>query len=323
MAFIMAMPVFFLYSSRIEKTRVVTITKPIVITQARKTPAFYLYQHAQNLEIKKDDSETKTSTFLNAESFSVATQPLALAEMKLDREEIGTKTDYGFQLSEQEIARRPNINLPALPTSNFEESPATQVQINPAPLQKWATVKGKFEVKDGVGVVDHIVEVKRVEEGQTREVGRVDLKAGIYSIDIENPQGYLIAQIKDRSGFLIGEDRQKIVNLANHGNYFDGPFIRVGQPPQMAANPEFPPTIASGGRKPSSDVRSQSAKPAPSTVVASLFSQQLNLEKPNALFGNISKNSSTIAVIEDQKNTYAQVVTIRQTGDEIRFGRPR
>ena len=318
MAFIMAMPVFFLYSSRIEKTRVVTITKPIVITQARKTPAFYLYQHAQNLEIKKDDSETKTSTFLNAESFSVATQPLALAEMKLDREEIGTKTDYGFQVSEQEIARRPNINLPALPTSNFEESSSTQVQINPAPLQKWATVKGKFEVKDGVGVVDHIVEVKRVEEGQTREVGHVDLKAGIYSIDIENPQGYLIAQIKDRSGFLIGEDRQKIVNLANHGNYFDGPFIRVGQPPQMAANPELPPTIASGSRKPSADVRSQSAKPAPSTVVASLFSQQLNLEKPNALFGNISKNSSTIAVIEDQKNTYAQVVTIRQTGDEIK-----
>ncbi len=318
MAFIMAIPVFFLYSSRIEKSRVVTITRPIVITQARKTPAFYLYQHAQNTEIRKNEDEIKNTTFLNAESVSLASQPLALAEMKLDREEIGSKNDYGFQLSVQENSRTATLNLPALPASLSGDSESPQVQINPAPLQKWATVKGKFEVKDGVGVVDHIVEVKRVEEGQIREVGHVDLKAGIYSIDIENPQGYLIAQIKDKSGILIGEDRQKIVNLANHGNYFDGPFIRVGQPPQMAVNPELPRPVASnGGVKPSPSVRNQSIPPMPSAVVASLFSQQLSLDKPTALFGNISKNSSTIAVIEDQKNIYAHVVSIRQTGDEI------
>ena len=317
MAVIMAIPVFFLYSSRIEKTRIVTITKPIVITQARKTPAFYLYQHAQNLEIKKDEPEIKNTTFLNAESFSLANQPLALAEMKLDREEIGTQRDYGFQVAAQKNERPPTFaeKPTKLPSTEYDSPQLPQIQINQAPMQKWATVKGKFEVKDGVGVVDHIVEVRRVEEGQTKEVGHVDLKAGFYSIDIENPQGYLIAQIKDRSGFLIGEDRQKIVNLANHGNYFDGPFIRVGLPPQMAANPELPQSIAAG--KPNPSVRNQSVEPARSAVVASLFSQQFNLDKPNAFFGNISKDSSTIATIEDNKNIYASVISIRQTGDEI------
>lgn len=316
-AMIMAIPILFIYSSRIDKSRVVAIATPLVITQARKTPAFYLYQQAQKLESKRVDPEVKNTTFLNTESAAEPIRTIALTEMKLDRQEIGSDQDYGFQVVKQKQKVLPALNKNIMAMAVTSENKPSILQPNSSSLQKWGTVRGKFEVKDGVGVIDHIVEVRRMEEGQVRELGQVDLRAGLYSIDIENPQGYLIAQIKDRNGVIIGEDRQKIINLASHGNYFEGPFIRVGKPSGMGANPSFPNNPSSSNVVSNSRGQAQQkSHEEPSTIIASLFSNQHQLEKSKDQFGNISRNSSTISLIEDQKNVYAKIISIRQTADE-------
>lgn len=331
-------PLFFLFSVKVEKNKVITISKPIVITQARKTPAFYLYQQANNLEKKEEEEEVSasvTTTLLSTEKINSVTLPVQLAEMKLSQSEIGSSVDYGFRIAQTQNKQMPSIVAPAVQeiqrNESLAETKTVLVQPNQSPLKKWATVRGKFEVKDGVGVVDHIVEISRVEEGQVREVGQIDLKAGLYSIDIESPQGELVARIKDRSGILIGMDTQKVINLQSRGQYFEGPFIRVGPPGGVAGNPVIPSgggqTIADnsshvglgrsapGARNLPNSAVSTKAKNDASGISVSLFSEQNRLEKPKDQFSNISQNSSTISLITDKNENYTNVVSIRQTAD--------
>ena len=304
-AVIMAIPILFFYSARLEKSRIVTITTPLVITQARKTPAFYLYQHAQKQILKTQSDEVMASTFMSTESLSSIVEPIVIAEMNLSRHELGSESDFGFRIAAITTAA-PEARVEQAITELSHKSQT----FNSSPIKKWGTVRGKFEVKDGVGIVDHIVEIKRIEEGQVRELGKVDLHAGYYSIDIETPQGYLIAQIKDRNGQLIGEDQQKMINLQSQGQYFEGPFIRVGRPQVMAFNPSRPP--------PRYAAKGPGAKQKPaSTIVASLFSKQHQLDQPDSEVLNISKHSSTVLTVEDLSQTNASMISIRQTGDVI------
>ena len=323
--------VLFFYSTSLEKSRVVTFAKPMVITQARRTPAFQLYQHALDKDQAPVEIIATETTFISTESLKLTIKPVIISEMILAQQEIGTKNDFGFQVSVSEKADSEKIENLVKSISQSAERPKS------SSIKKWGTIRGKFEVKDGVGVVDHIVEIKRIEEGQVRELGQIDLQAGSYAIDIENPQGTLIAQIKDKNGILIGEDQQKIMNLQSQGNYFEGPFIRVGRPQGIAANPGNSGGQPSYGKplggslatrnlannsrgKADPTVRSQSNQQVltePTSIVASLFSKQLQLENPKEQFLNISKNSSTISIIEDQKKIHQSIITIRQTADEI------
>ncbi|MFZ3230060.1 MAG: hypothetical protein WA160_07640 [Pseudobdellovibrio sp.] len=328
--FLLIVPLFFLFSIKVEKNKVITISKPIVITQARKTPAFYLYQQANKLDQDQTSEQIQNvaSTFLSTDKTIAVAPVVELVEMKFDQRDIGSEKDYGFQIAKfKPIQNEEKQNVDATQTIPYkdtlsENKPA--VVVNASPLKKWATVRGKFEVKDGVGVVDHIVEIKRVEEGQVREIGQIDLKAGSYSIDIESPQGELVAQITDRNGLLIGRDQQKVVNLQSRGSYFEGPFIRVGFSQQMAANPELPgkgderQTVAENrsGRTPANNSMARAKEDEfASGITASLFSDQHQLEKAKDQFGNISRTSSTISLIADKKLNYMNMITIRQTGD--------
>jgi len=333
-------PFFLLFSVKVEKNKVITISKPIVITQARKTPAFYLYQQTTNSEKKSEPEPTAVaSTFLSAEKTKLTPPPVQLAEMKFDCSEVGSNVDYGFKVAQDRTSYW-NRQVASAPVQEIQrnesltETKTVLVQPNQSPLKKWATVRGKFEVRDGVGVVDHIVEISRVEEGQVREVGQIDLRAGLYSIDIESPQGELVAQIKNRNGTLIGLDRQKVANLQSRGQYFEGPFIRVGPAETMAANPSIPSGGPSTGlladnksaSGPSRYTRGLMSQPAAkgvsikgkddtSGIVASLFSDQNQLDKPKDEFTNISSHSSTVSLLTDKNKIYYDVVSIRQTGD--------
>lgn len=322
------MPLFLLFSVKVEKNKVITISKPIVITQARKTPAFYLYKQANNLEKKVEMVAPVATTFLSTEKAEVIAPPVQLAEMKFDQREVGAGIDYGFRIAQ---SRPEPVSPPVQEIQRNESLSQTNtvlVQPNASPLKKWATVRGKFEVRDGVGVVDHIVEIKRVEEGQVREVGQIDLKAGLYSIDIESPQGDLVASIRDQSGVIIGLDQQKVINLQSRGQYFEGPFIRVGPAQGVGVNPVIPnngggQVVAGNGSGASRGGQSRSnvsqrvnnKSDDSSGIVASLFSDQNPLEKVKDQFSNISQNSSTISLLNDKKNIYAGMISVRQTGD--------
>ncbi len=295
------------FTSKTEQGRVVTIHRPIMITQERKTPAYYVYQQAKNLLPQKSEPINVPSTYLSNQSLSPPEIRIQTAEMKFSKKEI-----IANQLvnTARATASLPVIQPIQQPKSlTYQQvfganslSEATLLQASEAtslaPSKKWATIKGKFELIEGVGIVNHHIEIKRVEEGVIREVGYIDLKAGTYSIDIESPQGYLIAQIKDQNGGLIGEDRARLVNLHSRGSFVEGPFIRVGRPETIAANPK--PSSTAGLR---------------SGVTVSLFDNQNALDKPSDNFANISKFSSTISRVFDASRIYRDLVTIRHTGD--------
>lgn len=324
----------FLFSAKTEQTRVITIQKPLVITQERRTPAFYAYQQAQAILKNPTRAPAQATTFLSQQSFNPHRGRIQLAEFKFSKREYAQMFNRLDQTTTQVYAsaeQNPTFDFERVvfdtpkkePTvlDSFEQEPAL------SPEKKWATLKGKFELKDGVGIVDHITNLRRVEEGQTREIGRIDLKAGTYSIDIESPNGYLIAQIKDRSGFVIGEDRQRIANLQNKGIYFEGPFIRVGRPPVLTTNLETDGSaglLNSGGRTTSTSVAktnssktvSEAGTSANSNFVASVYNSQKTLSAVDQEISNVSLFSSSIARIDDPSGIYLNLTTVRMTGDK-------
>lgn len=323
----------FFFTSKTEQSRVVAIHRPLVITQERKTPAYYVYQQTRTLERRSPatvEAQTLTpTTYLSNLSLPETSERVQIAEMKLSKKEVFAHLENTYRtasvtnvinediqnLAYEKVVIPTNVAAPLVEPEN--EVPAL------SPSKKWATIKGKFELKDGVGIVDHYIELKRVEEGYVRELGRIDLNAGSYSIDIESPQGYLIAQIKDRTGFLIGEDRQKLINLQSRGSYFEGPFIRVGNPETIAANLGSPSasTAGTGGSKTAVSAFAALAganKPSAnnSSMSVSLFDNQTTLAKSSDAFTNVSRYSSTISRVFDPSGIYKNITTIRHTGDK-------
>lgn len=300
----------------------VTIQRPIMITQERKTPAYFVYQQAQKLQQKKIDSKSTPTTYLSSLSLSPPQITIQTAEMKFDKKEWQART----ALPNVQIAAvaKPVSDAPRTltyqqvfgtqaPTETVVQQPNQATALSPA--KKWATIRGKFELIEGVGIVNHYIELKRVEEGQIREVGYIDLKAGLYTIDIESPNGYLIAQIKDQNGGLVGEDRERLINLQSRGAFFEGPFIRVGRPETIAANPGLGTSYDTSSRLAALG-KSNKTTTANQGISVSLFDNQNVLAKPNDVFTNISKYSTTIGRVFDPSRIYKDIVSLRQTGDK-------
>lgn len=283
----------------------------MVITQERKTPAYALFQQAKQIQAattqKKNSIEltaltaTRSEVFLTTQNYQKDNPTRQITEMQLPKREIASEQDAGFTYAKSKslvVNSLPDYNptsissLAPMQPTQFVQSPDMQSSGKP-----WGTLRGKFEVRDGVGIVDHIVEIRRVEEGQVRELGSIDLKAGLYSINIESPQGVLIAQVRDRNGLIIGEDQQRFINIKSKGGYYEGPDIRVGPRTGLAAN-------------------SNPIGRAKSRILTSLFSDQHFLDKPTDKFNNVSAWSSTISRSVDAAGKFRKVTSIRQTSDQ-------
>lgn len=311
---------FFFYSPKVEESRIVTINKPLMITQERKTPAFALFQQSKQAylansqnskgkDIFAKDIPIKNQVFLSTESYQKNIPVREVAPMRLAHHEIASPADAGFRQVQKFNEGNENSNY-AKEIQSMTYSPPVAT-LNQSPGKKWATLRGKFEVKDGVGILDHIVEIKRIEEGQVRELGSVDLKAGIYSIDIESPQGILIAQVRDRNGLLIGEDQQRFINLKSKGGYYEGPDVRVGRPNGIASGIAGRNIAANmTNHKPGTNINQKSG------IISTLFSDQHILDKPSEKFLNISSWSSTISHTIDKQGKNRKITTIRQASDQ-------
>lgn len=346
MSLLVLTPLLFFYSAPVEQNRVVTIRQPLVITQEKKSPAYYLYQQSQKINEDKIEKQTPT-VFLSNENYQAPrtseSEPIAVTEMVLSRSEMlqylseqkKLETNLASQ-SSQRIGFQPRTlavaEQPAQPVSDDGYKKVLQNVIDnksttygalessqQSQIKKWATVRGKFELRDGVGVVDHIIEIKRIEEGLVREQGQVDLKAGLYSIDVASPRGYLTAVIKDKNGTVIGEDRERIINLQSHGAYLEGPFIQVKHPEAMAVHPDVPNKgMTRSVTTPAISKTNKVTAEQKSGVAVTLFSNQNKLEQPTDEFNNISMHSSTVAHIVDESLKNKPIVTIRQTGDKTK-----
>lgn len=338
-ALFILMPIVFFYSSTVEQNRIITISRPLVITQERKSPAYYLYQQTQKIEEPQIEKPVST-TLLTTEGVEVKNEntlaTVGVSEMVFTRKELAK---YLEQVEQQNRKVLVQSGQPATldelknksqeAVTNYASSeqavtqavqPADSFENNaPSSAMKWATLRGKFELRDGVGVVDHIIELTRIEEGMIREKGQVDLKAGLYSIDVASPKGYLLAEIKDRNGSVIGEDRQKIINLQSRGPFLEGPFIQVRHPATADVNPDVPYRTTAAGH-PAVSLAKTNKKPtsSPNTAAfsATLFSFQSKLEEPHDEFRQIAFHSSTVAHLEDENGLYKSIVTIRQPGQK-------
>ena len=320
------------YSAKTEQSRVVTIQKPLVITQERKTPAYFVYQQAQALKQKTELPKNTKTTFLSNLSVQPAPQKLKLTEVTFSKKEYA-KLQQKFNVPHREVASfladetKNSVYEKVVFNADVDLTGLQQEEVveHLSPSRKWATIRGKLELRDGVGIVDHKINLRRVEEGLVRELGKIDLKEGVYNIDIESPNGHLIAEIRDKSGLLIGEDSQRLVNLQNKGSYFEGPFMRIGRPNSLAANPatsnegnRYTKATTQATTTPASSFATykQTASNTNNSITASIFDNQKTLAQPTDEFTNISRFSSSITRLTDPSRIYADITTIRMTGDK-------
>lgn len=318
-----------LFSSKTEQSRIVTIHRPMVITQERKTPAYFVYQQMQNLEQQKRNSETiqlKPTTYLSSQSAGTANTKVQISEMKFDKKDFMAPAPTIYQMARAEFQKE-NRSY-AITNKTYEQVFAQQVSQDSFNQykndetssgfseKKWATVRGKFELIDGVGVVDHIIELKRIEEGRIRETGIIDLKSGLYSIDIESPKGYLLARIKDKNGLLIGEDRERIINLRSRGSFYEGPFLQVGHPETLATNPYFPGSSRTASMTTATYKSLSSNTADKNSAIVTIFDNAKTFDNPQDSFSNVSSYASTISRVFDPSHIYKNMISIRHTGDK-------
>lgn len=322
------------FTSKIEQSRIVTIQRPMVITQERKSPAFYVFKQLQVLQKKNKEQinleDNAPSKYLSNFSLDGSKQGADLrihvSEMQFNKNEFSSMWDSVPQktLLVNNFTKKVDSDLGI--TNKSKGDISSKPIITELSAGARATIKGKLELIDGVGIVDHFIEVKRIEEGLVREIGRIDLKEGIYTIEIESTKGYLIAQIKDRKGLLIGEDRESLVNLQNHGNFYEGPFLRIGPPNTLATNPTVPSSYysktnvgretAAYGRNNNISSGKSSSKASLSNLSVSIFDNRSVLDDPSSPFLNISRNSSTISRIYDPSGTFKNSTSIRYSGEK-------
>lgn len=290
MAYLLAfiLPLTFFYSPKIEKSNIVMVTKPLTITQERNTPAYNLYQQSQiiqkNMQLIKQQQLRDMANFavqLSTETTEEVKAITAVAEIKLEKAELHAEAD-------RQIHALVNAQPQQSVTPSFTQ------------MSEGAVIRGNFELKDGVGIVDHLVVLKRVFEGQSIEVGQVDLRAGQYQIAVGAFEGEIVAEVKDRTGILIGEDRQKIYNLKRAGTFFEGPTLRLGRPSAFALN----------GR--SVDTR----KLNDNNLQASFFSGHFDLKKTSDVYPNVARHSSTLGFIKDTTGTIASTLSVRSAADK-------
>lgn len=292
MAYLLAfiLPLTFFYSPKIEKSNIVMVTKPLTITQERNTPAYNLFQQSQiiqkNLQLEKQQQLRDLASYnrvvqLSTESTEEVTAVASVAEIKIDKAELNAEADRQLQAL---LTKQPQSSV----TPTFTQ------------MSEGAVIRGQFELKDGVGIVDHLVVLKRVFEGQSIEVGQVDLRAGQYQIAVGAFEGEIVAEVKDISGLLIGEDRQKIYNLKRSGQFFDGPTLRLGRPSSFAFN-----------------ARSvDSRKLIDKNLQASFFSGHFDLKKTTDVYPNVARHSSTLGFIKDATASVASTLTVRSSADK-------
>jgi hypothetical protein len=286
----------------------------MTITQERNSPAYLAFRETQRLNqivVKtKDDAVPSIGSTHQTVSLSTETiNPLVgsvspksieqknMEPMAFTRVELQKVTDEKIQ---QMLAAQKNSTL----LGAFIEQPtafAKNETKKTNTAQAGIVIQGSFELREGVGILDHIVTLTRILDGQTLELGQVDLKAGLYQIIVNSFEGELHAEIKDHNGALIGEDRRELVGLKQAGAIFQGPSLKLGKPSSLAFNPRS----ADENRKRDNDTG----------MVASFFSGNYDLENPKDDYPNVSRQSSTVGFLHDPKQKIINTLSLRAAQD--------
>lgn len=302
-------PLTFLYSPKAEKPGAVFVTKTMTISQERNTPAYTAFKYAQKVSeaaiesqknvvanaVNENRQRLPSSEFLSSEDLANK-NIIQLAEFVYDKKTLNLQADEELKniaVQDEDSSLLAQIKSGAHAPSDILNQTLVQA----------AVLKGHFELVEGVAIIDHKVSVKRILEGQTVEVGQVDLNAGAYQISVNSFEGELVAEVKDRFGNVIGEDHQKLMGLTRIQNYFKGPTLKVGQPAVFSLN----------SRQYDDELNN---KLKDDRLQASLFSRNYALKKTSDVYPNVARHSSTVGFIDSQDDNVASTLSIRTSRDK-------
>ncbi len=171
-------PISLLYSPKVEKSGAVYVAKTMHITHERKTPAYTLFQQAQKVTHPEMDRQPSS---LESKAIS-GSEILSLNQVDQTKVEFPDATVVSeMSLNKQDLLARTDLQLGQLVAKEKDSLLLNKIQ-NPFANTKQSTphsasIQGFFELSGGVGLTNQTVTVRRVREGQSIELGQVDLKA--------------------------------------------------------------------------------------------------------------------------------------------------
>lgn len=114
------------------------------------------------------------------------------------------------------------------------EAYRTAANLTTASANSFLNIQGPLEISGGLAVTnEHHIEVRRTDEGISKELGKVDLVQGIYNIQIEGASGSIVARLVNKDGKVLGEGAFRISQMLAQKTS-KGPKIRITPQPDFS-----------------------------------------------------------------------------------------
>ncbi|MGZ3780331.1 MAG: hypothetical protein ACXVCY_06790 [Pseudobdellovibrionaceae bacterium] len=172
------------------------------------------------------------------------------------------------------------------------------------------SIVGPLEITGGLGITnEHHIEIRRSDEGILKELGRADLKQGLYNIDVENTSGTVVAHLVDKQGKILGEGSFRLSRLVtgpSKQKSLQGPMLKI------APRPDYSGIILSAYSSKVTD-----GAPAKTRVTFIKGASEIEVKKDGiAVMDNVTKGSTT--VMRAAAPNYLQTASIIVSGQEFK-----
>lgn len=194
--------------------------------------------------------------------------------------------------------------------SNQDETSASEYSFtgNDTGSSSTYNIVGPLEITGGLAITnEHHIEVRRSDEGILKELGKVDLKQGLYNIAVENTSGTVIARLVDKNGKILGEGSFRLSRLvAGEQKPLQGPKLKI------APHPDFAGVVTSMYNPKPVD-----APPSQTRVTFVKGASEVEVKKDGLVaMDNVTKGSSTVMRAAAPKHLQSTAIII--SGEEFR-----
>lgn len=235
---------FSILPSRIHDLKFIPIFKSLVIKIERNSPARIALADISSVDDEmKISSNSKNSSVqllaglhlrreIGAESFTSGSEKIQLSTVAVSVpsdlrnqswvEELNTQQRLRLSIAEREQQTVSN----ALSDIVGEREIASTEPLE-AVVESGKRIRGPIEISGGLAVTnEHHLEVRRKKEGIVKEVGRVDLKSGVYELAVADLTGVIEARLISNRGHVMGEGKV-LISMNSTKPSLNGPAILV------------------------------------------------------------------------------------------------
>lgn len=200
----------------------------------------------------------------------------------------------------------PDTNVPD-PTANPDENGYSFMGATPERSTAYNIV-GPLEITGGLAITnEHHIEIRRSDEGVLKELGKVDLKQGLYNIEVGNTSGTVVARLVDKQGKILGEGSFRLSRLVTDTALsLQGPKLKISPHPDFAG-------IVTSIYNP----RPTDAAPAQTRVTFIKGASEVEVKRDGFVsMDNVTKGSSTVMRVAAPK--HLQTASIVISGQEFK-----